>query len=129
MNCQHWRECNIPHGGCCDLGFYGGTPSLGTCKRCLASDKQNQQIPQQPTILGKALSYFKAEVSAVVSSITEEQYQARLDECSKCPLLVKSTKEDELGWCKGCGCGQNSRAELKTKAKMPAATCPLKKWG
>ena len=128
MNCEHWRDCKIPHGGCCDLGLYGGTPSRGVCERCLKTATVQPTVPQQPTILGKAISYIKAEVSAVVSSISEDDYQNRLSQCKSCPLLAKSSKENELGWCKGCGCGTGNRAELTTKARMPAATGPLKKW-
>lgn len=129
MNCEHWRDCNVPGGGCCDAGLYGGTPSLGTCRRCLAGPGlPKQPVPQQPTLLGKAISYLKAEVSAIVSKLSDDEYQARLSQCRTCKFLSPSDKEGEIGWCKGCGCGQNSRAELTVKAKMPAATCPLKKW-
>ncbi len=34
VRCKYWRDCNVPGGGCCTLGHYGGRPSLGTCGLC-----------------------------------------------------------------------------------------------
>jgi hypothetical protein len=84
--------------------------------------------PAPKSLVEKAVSYVKAEVSNVVSSIPEETVSLRLAECRQCPSLKPSPMEGEVGWCSSCGCGQNPRAELTVKAKMPAATCPKNKW-
>jgi hypothetical protein len=84
--------------------------------------------PQRQNLLQKAVSYVKAEVSAIVSSISDGDVERRLEACRNCPQLMMSPKEGEVGWCKACGCGNGGRAELTVKTKMPAAKCPLNKW-
>lgn len=134
INCQYWSSCKVVGGGCCALNLFGGKPSLGTCRRCqkrvpLTADGVEIEIEPEPkSLVEKAASYIKAEVSNVVSSIPEEAVELRLAECRQCPSLKPSTNPSELGWCSACGCGQSPRAELTVKAKMPAATCPKNKW-
>lgn len=131
INCKHWSDCKVPRGGCCALGLYGGKPSEGTCKKaCSRRDPVgvDEPDPPKPSFLAKAVSYAKAEVSLLTQFISEEEVQRRLAACRECPKLQASAVEDEVGWCKACGCGKNRRAELTVKARMPAAKCPLKKW-
>lgn len=79
-----------------------------------------------PGLIAKAASWIKAEASRVLEGdLPEDQYQARLKACRACPKLKAG---DPVGWCGACGCGTRRRAELSIKAKMPKATCPLKKW-
>lgn len=132
--CRHWNPCAVISGGCCAKGMYGGQPSLGTCMQCPEKEPGKVQVtvrqtdPPKKNLLQKAVSYVKAEVSAVVSSIPEETVARRLEACGGCQDLIRSSNEGELGWCRSCGCGTGGRAELTVKAKMPAATCPRSKW-
>lgn len=129
--CDNWSECAVKGGGCCALGLYGGKPSYGICTKACPQRVVTLGIPEKPekkSIISKAISYLKAEASAIISSIPDDEKVARLDACKNCEHLQKSDKEGELGWCKACGCGQNRRAELTIKATMPAATCPKGKW-
>ena len=34
MICDSWKDCGVRQGGCCQLGLYGGRPSLGVCAKC-----------------------------------------------------------------------------------------------
>lgn len=132
--CKHWSPCNVISGGCCAKGMYGGQPSLGTCMQCPSREPGPVQVtikatePPRQNLLQKAVSYVKAEVSALVSSIPDEEIEKRLDACRDCPKLMRSVNPGELGWCGACGCGNGARAELTVKTKMPAAKCPLNKW-
>lgn len=49
--------------------------------------------------------------------VSEDVFNERLDECSRCPQFIKATKQ-----CKKCGCF------MSLKAKLENATCPLNKW-
>lgn len=129
-NCKHWTDCNVRNGGCCSLGLYGGKPSVGTCmKACKRRDPVGEDPPvPERSFVAKAISYAKAEVSLLTQFISEEDVRKRLEACRGCPNLKPSQEPGELGWCGACGCGKNKRAELTVKARMPAATCPKKKW-
>jgi hypothetical protein len=35
-DCRHWSACGTAGGGCCGLSRFGGRPSLGTCRGCIA---------------------------------------------------------------------------------------------
>lgn len=144
--CDHWSDCGVKGGGCCAKNLYGGRPSLGICTRSCSSrvvgltirkseipdqleqEAENQAPMEAPSLLSKAISYAKAEISRFTQTITEAEIAARIDMCRSCSKLVKSTEDGKIGWCDSCGCGKAARAELTIKATMPAATCPLNKW-
>jgi hypothetical protein len=94
----------------------------------MESDAPSPTSSPELTIFGKAISYVRAELSGVISKTPDEKYAARIDACMSCPQFQKAEEDGKIGWCKACGCSQNSRAELSVKARMPAARCPLKKW-
>jgi hypothetical protein len=47
VDCKNWAHCNVPHGGCCTLGLFGGRPSVGTCARC---DKRDPGPPRPAAV-------------------------------------------------------------------------------
>lgn len=81
-------------------------------------------------LLSKAASWLKAEASLLIQGELPADAQAsRRAACESCPRLIRS-EDDELGYCGACGCGHNRRARLAaSKIRMPAAKCPLGKWG
>lgn len=90
-------------------------------------DKQDYQASQ--SFLQKAASWAKAEISQVVRGpVDEETYRMRLETCNACFKLNRAP-DAALGFCTACGCGQNARAELTVKGKMPEAKCPIGAWG
>lgn len=92
-----------------------------------------RQLPPEPGfepqgILDKAVSYIRAEASlAWHGPVTDLIFERRANECRNCPSLVKD-EADEIGFCGACNCGKAKRAKLTVKLRMPAATCPQKKW-
>lgn len=81
-----------------------------------------------PSLWDKAKSWIKAEASVVTQGkLPDEQYEARIAACRACEHLDVRT-EPQVGFCKACGCGTGSRAELTVKGRMPAAKCPKGKW-
>lgn len=85
--------------------------------------------PEPKGLLEKAASWAKAEVSLVWNGpLSDEQLEARLSLCRRCPKLDPGKEAGQVGWCKACGCGRNPRAELTVKGRMPKATCPLDLW-
>ena len=134
--CDNWSDCNVSGGGCCSKGLYGGKPSYGICEHAcphrvvslgLPATRQDPE-PKPKSLISKAISYLKAEASAIISSIRDDEKAARLSACKNCDRLKPSPVEGQIGWCGACGCGMGKRGELTTKAAMPAASCPLGKW-
>lgn len=82
----------------------------------------------EPSLIGKAVLWAMAEVSQMVNGkLDDAQYQGRIDACQSCDAL-DAREAPLVGYCKACGCGQNSRSELTVKGRMPGATCPKNKW-
>lgn len=81
----------------------------------------------RPGVLSQAVSWLKAEASALVAKVPEEQYEARIAACRSCPEL-EPLPAPQVGHCKACGCGRRARAELTVKGRMPGAKCPKKLW-
>lgn len=129
IDCPNWLDCGVPHGGCCKANRYGGHPSLGTCGVCLTIQRTEQEAAAEnaPSLLEKAGSFLRATASAVLSSLPDDEVEARLAACRGCEAL-KPLAPPQVGHCLACGCGESSLAELTVKARMPAATCPKKKW-
>jgi hypothetical protein len=140
--CEHWRDCNIPDGGCCDIKRFGGTPSHGCCAVCLQRGENSatvapifSPIREAPsTVVGgasfleRAASYFRAEASMILDGpLRDEAFQSRIKACKECTEL-DPLPEPLVGHCKRCGCGNGGRAELTVKGRMPKATCPLNRW-
>jgi hypothetical protein len=90
---------------------------------------QPRSEPEKKGILAKAVSWIKAEASMIASGpLSDEQYALRIEQCLSCPLLDRHPDADRIGWCKACGCGRKSRAELTVKGRMPKSTCPKGRW-
>jgi len=76
----------------------------------------------------KILLYFLFELnSAFTTEVSKKVFEARKEQCLKCPGLAKSP-QDPIGYCKLCGCGMNPRARLTVKLTVAGATCPKKLW-
>lgn len=130
IDCKHWKDCGVKGGGCCAAGLYGGQPSYGICMSCSNRTPADQDEPvgfQKMGFVSKAVSYARAEISALVSSIPDEEFEFRMSQCKSCSRR-EPAPEPQVGWCGACGCGRSVRAELTIKGKMPKATCPLNKW-
>jgi hypothetical protein len=81
-----------------------------------------------PSLVNKAILWAMAEASQLMHGPLEDAaYQARIDACKACDAFDPK-QAPQIGFCKACGCGQNARAELSVKARMPGATCPKNKW-
>jgi hypothetical protein len=97
------------------------------------SSPVTQDYPETPTgaprpgVLSQAVAWLKAEASALVAKVPDEQYEARLAACRSCPEL-EPLPAPQVGHCKACGCGRRARAELTIKGRMPGAKCPKKLW-
>lgn len=104
--------------------------SMATNPPKLATDEPVQADPQREVTPSNIASYVSAETSMVVQGeVEDEVYNERKAHCVACPSRVLSDKlPDELGYCRSCGCGVSERAKLTVKLRMPAASCPLKKW-
>lgn len=128
-NCPSWVDNGTPGGGKCLAGRYGGQPSLGCCRVCLAEGNATKPPEPAPSgFLARAASYIKAEASmAIAGPLNDAAYNQRIDTCNACTSLQREPAP-LVGWCSSCGCGTGARAELTIKGRMPAATCPLGKW-
>lgn len=78
-----------------------------TCKMCLLRDMAEADIAM--------IEKYKAAIKCE-DRISEEMYEKRLSECSKCDKL-------NAGTCAACGC----YVELRAYAKV--GRCPYSKWG
>jgi len=127
IECPNWSDCGVTSGGCCAAGRYGGHPSLGTCRVCLTIQGEAIAQAETPGFMEKAISFARAAASTVLSEISPEEIEERLAACRGCEAL-RPMPAPQVGFCLSCGCGEHPLAELTVKAKMPAATCPRKKW-
>ena len=92
-------------------------------------DIREQEKQEALSLVEKAKSWVKAEVSQVLKGpVDDETYRQRLEACNAC-FRIERVEGAKLGFCTACGCGQNPRAELTVKAKMPESKCPIQAWG
>lgn len=129
IECPNWSECGVPNGGCCAARRYGGNPSYGVCGVCLTIQRTEAEMASEtnPGLFAKAVSFAKAQASALIAEVSESELRGRLGACSACEAL-KPLPVPQLGYCLACGCGENPLAELTAKARLPLATCPKGKW-
>lgn len=87
--------------------------------------------PIRELTVGNVGRYLGAEASMHLHGpVTDEVYEERKAHCLGCPQRHVSDKvADEIGFCKGCGCGISERARLTVKLRMPATSCPDGKFG
>lgn len=129
IDCPNWSDCGVPNGGCCAARRYGGNPSHGVCGVCLTIQATEAAAGAQsdPGLFAKAVSFAKAQASALFAEVSDPEQRQRLDACRSCEAL-KPLPAPQVGHCLACGCGDSALAELTAKAKLPAATCPKGKW-
>jgi hypothetical protein len=86
------------------------------------------QPPPTPSVLQRAHAWMQAEASLRLHGpVPDAEYDNRIARCQACPEL-EPLMLPQIGRCRACGCGNNPRAELSIKARMPAATCPRALW-
>jgi len=96
------------------------------CESCERGSPRQLLTPKPvPSIAARAMSWAKAEASAIVGEITQDEIDARISACLACEHRDAG---EPVGWCKRCGCGRSHAAELSRKARLPAATCPAGRW-
>jgi hypothetical protein len=117
---------------CDQFVLHRGEPScrLGinpmACESCTQGSPRQSLTPRPvPSIALRAASWAKAEASALVQSLTDQQIEARIAACLACEHRDAG---EPVGWCKRCGCGRSAAAELSRKARLPAAACPASRW-
>lgn len=89
---------------------------------------KNKINKNKSLLFKKIISYFLFELnSAFTTEVSKKVFEARKEQCLKCPGLAKSP-QDPIGYCKLCGCGMNPRARLTVKLTVAGATCPKKLW-
>jgi hypothetical protein len=80
-----------------------------------------------PPLWRRVVSYLLAVWSLYTKGpVARSMQAARLLVCRSCEHHQQIEGRGEF--CKRCGCGTSSRAELTVKTAMPAAKCPLGKW-
>jgi hypothetical protein len=94
----------------------GGKPSGRAAPRRLLH-------PSEPGLFAKAIAFLKALFGP---RVRRAERQRRLAACATCSARWTQQGKD---YCGACGCPRWRFAELKTKAGMARATCPLAKWG
>lgn len=117
---------------CDQFVLRNGTPACKLAIEPMACESCTQGSPRQsltpapvPSIAARAVSWARAEASALVQSLTDQQVEARIAACLACEHREAG---DPVGWCKRCGCGRSPAAELSRKARLPASTCPANRW-
>lgn len=122
VDCLRWGlEGSMP---ACTLGL-----DLNQCSTCPSRvARPAQPVRVQPTtMVNKAASWMKAEISRITKEMAPGEYEARIEACTSCSSLLPE-QAPLVGYCKACGCGKNPRSELTVKGKMPDAKCPAGKW-
>lgn len=86
--------------------------------------------PKPEVTVANVKKYVTAEMSLqLYGAVPDKVYEQRKAECMGCEHRFKSNEiEDEIGFCRACGCGVTSRARLTIKLTMPESTCPKEKW-
>lgn len=90
------------------------------------SKNQNTAPPRPPRVS----EYAAAETyNALHGGAPENVIAERLKICGGCEFRATTykgaTDPDNFGWCTKCGCGNNPRALLVTKARLAQVSCPL----
>ncbi len=152
IDCKHWQNIGQRTHGVCSLGYFGGSPSCGTCLiqcRDYTGNQRPHEAMDDIAAMEKAQGktkpkvslrkYLKAELSLLTHGpVPLTIYEHRGLCCtgpkgfnSPCAHWKQSIEdmEDDVGFCGSCGCGGRERAKLSTKLHMPKATCPKGIWG
>lgn len=147
--CQHWIPSPVHGKGSCELKLIAKDSLIAMCTTCgqfkLKGEEQLVIAPKpeppavKPAELDKpiystGLEYAKVEMgNALQGAASESDQKLRKAICGKCEhrQVTYKGKTDPagFGWCGKCGCGNNPRALLEEKVKMPKTECPLKLWG
>jgi len=132
MICDSWKDCGVRQGGCCQLGLYGGRPSLGVCAKC--DQRTVDGVKPEKSQFELIKKYARVEITQVMQGFASEaDAAARLAICMTCPDRAVEhkgvTDSGGIGYCTKCGCGNNPRALLTVKVTLSGVECPLLKWG
>lgn len=143
--CIHWVAGSNERQGSCARDLIAPNSNVLLCSKCGTFEPSQNAIPKkiapvpevaavEPSLLTKAKEYLGVEyVNATRGGVTVANEMARTEICAPCPhraIEYKGKKStDGFGWCAKCSCGNNDRALLKSKVKMPASSCPLGLWG
>ena len=114
-------------------------PADVAIKKLLEEFEQNKKRkflspPPQPkqstAVVPKISEYAAAEAYNALHGAAPAAVEAeRLKICGGCEFRLTTykgaTDPDNFGWCSKCGCGNNPRALLVTKAKLAQVSCPL----
>lgn len=76
----------------------------------------------RPPLWRKARQFMRALAGGFVSKATRE---VRLTICDRCP---QQTVKGKARFCGACGCPKWLPADLRFKARLRKAPCPLDKW-
>ena len=129
MICDSWKDCGVRQGGCCQLGLYGGRPSLGVCAKC--DHRTVDGVKPEKSQFELIKKYARVEITQVMQGFASPaDAAARLAICMECEHRATDYKgqTDPVGWCQRCSCGNNPRAVLTVKVTLSAVSCPLGKW-
>jgi hypothetical protein len=127
IDCNHWKSCKNPQGGCCALGKYGGRISFGVCVLACAEyrgKKTADDLLKMPPLVEQAKNATKAAANVGKAVIKGEKVIAskkvqtvRKKICNSCDQLDKKS-----GRCYQCGC------QYQFKLATATESCPLEKW-
>lgn len=116
INCGHWSS------GGCQLGLWGGRPSLGTCGRCLHNPEHTGEgiLPAPPEQQGLIHGAATAITTAIgIGRASYKTIKARESVCGSCPEMTSTLGVRQCG---KCGC------VYALKLATAAEGCPLGKW-
>lgn len=106
-----------------------GISALITERNNLMRSMRTSPSPPPP-LQGLAAQYAAVETyNAMHGGAPDNVIAERLKICGGCEFrkteYLGATASDNFGWCSKCGCGNNPRALLNTKARLAKASCPL----
>jgi len=79
------------------------------------SEEEKPKLPSFATMAKNFATDLAKYIKEGAPNVSAENYEARLEECKKCPLLIKSTMR-----CGKCGC------LIEHKARWKTTNCPDK---
>lgn len=106
-----------------------------TCPNEMTLDKNDPKMRRECKGLQQSKRVFNFTVAAIkhvlrcAPTCTQEEIDARLAVCHKCPLFVKHKTNPDIGYCshKDCGCPLNPKGFL-SKLAWADQICPIKRW-
>ena len=124
VSCQHLTPINSTTGKC-ELHLFGGFPSIGVCRTCEHYDGDDAKplpppLPGPLEMLKSFATASKKWADAGFPTVTEDQYQSRVDDCEGCSEWDEKARLG-MGKCNACGC-------TGLKRWLATEQCPKNKW-